>query len=108
MINDATFKFRFGLGNIILNKIKKSLGHSEAIRTPFQELTDRRRRLQAQHLNVHGEFDRWAPRFKLLVAGRTKVAGVHLEMAATNSFIEGLHEAHISERSFDEIFAGRI
>lgn len=79
--------------------------HPEAIRTRFQELRDRRRRLQTQHLHVHGEFDRVARMAKLLVPSRTKIAGINPEMAAKNSSIEWLHETNIAERSFDEFFA---
>ena len=59
--------------------LKKSLSHWESIRERFQQITDRFAHTQAEHLNVHGQFDVLARLAKPLVQGKTKVAGIKLE-----------------------------
>jgi hypothetical protein len=59
--------------------LKKSLSHWECIRERFQQITDRFAQTQAEHLNVHGQFDVLARLAKPLVQGKTKVAGIKLE-----------------------------
>jgi hypothetical protein len=59
--------------------LKKTLPHWEAVRERFQHITDRFAQTQAQHLNVHGQFDVLARLAKPLLQGKTKVAGIKLE-----------------------------
>jgi hypothetical protein len=59
--------------------LKKTLSHWESIRERFQQITDRFAQTQAEHLNVHGQFDVLARLAKPLVQGKTKVAGIKLE-----------------------------
>ncbi len=50
-----------------------------ALRTPFQQVTERWVETQAQHLNVHGHLDVVARLAKPVIQGNTKVAGIKLE-----------------------------
>jgi hypothetical protein len=59
--------------------LKKTLSHWEPIRERFQQITDRFAQTQAEHLNVHGQFDVLARLAKPLIQGKTKVAGIKLE-----------------------------
>jgi hypothetical protein len=59
--------------------LKKTLSRWEPIRERFQQITDRFAQAQAEHLNVHGQFDVLARLAKPLVQGKTKVAGIKLE-----------------------------
>lgn len=60
-------------------RLKKSLPNWAAMRTRFQELTERWVNVQAEHLNVHGQFDLVKRLAQPVLAGKTKVAGVKLE-----------------------------
>ena len=59
--------------------LKKTLPHWELVRERFQQITDRFAQTQAQHLNVHGQFDVLARLAKPVFQGKTKVAGIKLE-----------------------------
>ena len=59
--------------------LKKTLAHWEPVRERFQQITDRFAQTQAEHLNVHGQFDVLARLAKPLIQGKTKVAGIKLE-----------------------------
>jgi hypothetical protein len=59
--------------------LKKTLSRWEPIRERFEQITDRFAQAQAEHLNVHGQFDVLARLAKPLVQGKTKVAGIKLE-----------------------------
>jgi len=59
--------------------LKKTLPHWEPVRERFQQITDRFDQTQAQHLNVHGQFDVLARLAKPVFQGKTKVAGIKLE-----------------------------
>jgi len=59
--------------------LKKTLPHWEPVRERFQQITDRFAQTQAQHLNVHGQFDVLARLAKPVFQGKTKVAGIKLE-----------------------------
>ena len=59
--------------------LKKTLSRWEPIRERFQQITDRFAQAQAEHLNVHGQFDVLARLAKPLAQGKTKVAGIKLE-----------------------------
>lgn len=60
-------------------RLKKQLAHLEEVKSRFQELTDQWVHTQAQHLNVHGQFDLVARLARPVIQGRTKVAGIKLE-----------------------------
>jgi hypothetical protein len=60
-------------------RLKKTLPHWQAIRTHFQQLTERWVEVQAEHLNVHGQLDLLARLAKPVIQGHTKVAGIKLE-----------------------------
>jgi len=69
---------------IVCNNLKdfglnKTLPFWPAVRERCQQITDRFAHTQAQHLNVHGQFDVLARLAKPLVQGQTKVAGIKLE-----------------------------
>jgi hypothetical protein len=59
--------------------LKKTLPHWQPMRERFQQITDRFAQTQAEHLNVHGQFDVLARLAKPLIQGKTKVAGIKLE-----------------------------
>jgi hypothetical protein len=59
--------------------LKKTLRHWEPVRQRFQQITDRFAQTQAEHLNVHGQFDVLARLAKPILQGKTKVAGIKLE-----------------------------
>lgn len=59
--------------------LKKTLPHWEPVRERFQQITDRFAHTQAEHLNVHGQFDVLARLAKPVLQGKTKVAGIKLE-----------------------------
>jgi hypothetical protein len=59
--------------------LKKTLQYWEPVRERFQLITDRFAHTQAQHLNVHGQFDVLARLAKPVLQGKTKVAGIKLE-----------------------------
>jgi hypothetical protein len=59
--------------------LKKTLKHWEPVRERFQQITDRFAQTQAEHLNVHGQFDVLARLAKPVLQGKTKVAGIKLE-----------------------------
>jgi len=59
--------------------LKKTLPHWQPMRERFQQITDRFAQTQAQHLNVHGQFDVLARLAKPVLQGKTKVAGIKLE-----------------------------
>ena len=60
-------------------RLKKSLIHWDAMRRSFQEITDRFAGVQAQNLNVHGQFDLLARLAEPVIQGKTKVSGIKLE-----------------------------
>jgi len=59
--------------------LKKTLSHWGALRKRLQQITDRFAHTQAEHLNVHGQFDVLARLAKPLTQGKTTVAGIKLE-----------------------------
>jgi hypothetical protein len=59
--------------------LKKTLPHWQPLRERFEQITDRFAQTQAEHLNVHGQFDVLARLAKPLIQGKTKVAGIKLE-----------------------------
>jgi hypothetical protein len=59
--------------------LKKTLPHWEPVRERFQQITDRFAETQAEHLNVHGQWDVLARLAKPVLQGKTKVAGIKLE-----------------------------
>jgi hypothetical protein len=59
--------------------LKKTLPHWGAVRKRLQQITDRFAHTQAEHLNVHGQFDLLARLAKPLIQGKTKVPGIKLE-----------------------------
>ena len=59
--------------------LKKTLRYWEPLRERFQQITDRFAQTQAEHLNVHGQFDVLARLAKPILQGKTKVAGIKLE-----------------------------
>lgn len=59
--------------------LKKTLEHWQPVRERFQQITDRFAHTQAEHLNVHGQFDVLARLAKPIIQGKTKVAGIKLE-----------------------------
>jgi len=59
--------------------LKKTLKYWEPVRDRFQQITDRFAQTQAEHLNVHGQFDVLARLAKPVIQGKTKVAGIRLE-----------------------------
>ena len=59
--------------------LKKSLIHWDAMRQRFREITDRFATVQAQNLNVHGQFDVLARLAQPVIQGKTKVSGLKLE-----------------------------
>jgi len=69
---------------IVCNNLKdfglhKTLKYWEPIRQRFEQITDRFAQTQAEHLNVHGQFDVLARLAQPVLQGRTKVAGIKLE-----------------------------
>jgi hypothetical protein len=87
----ATFlRLELVCNNVRDFKLKKSLPHWEAMRQTFQEVTDRFARVQAQHLNVHGQFDVLARLAQPVLQGRTKVAGLKLEQTRILRLLEVL------------------
>jgi hypothetical protein len=69
---------------IVCNNLKdfglnKTLAHWQPLRERFQQITDRFAQTQAQHLNVHGQFNVLARLAKPLIQGKTKVAGIKLD-----------------------------
>ena len=71
-------------------KLKKSLAHWDAMRQRFQEITDRFAAVQAQNLNVHGQFDVLARLAQPVVQGKTKVSGIKLEQKRILRLLEVL------------------
>jgi len=59
--------------------LKKTLPHWAPVRERFQQITDRFAQTQAEHLNVHGQFDVLARLAQPVIQGKTKVAGIKLE-----------------------------
>jgi hypothetical protein len=77
---DATFlRQEIVCNNLKDFGLKKTLQHWEPLRERFQQITDRFARTQAEHLNVHGQFDVLARLAKPVLQGKTKVAGIKLE-----------------------------
>jgi hypothetical protein len=77
---DATFlRQEIVCNNLKDFGLKKTLQHWEPLRERFQQITDRFAQTQAQHLNVHGQFDVLARLAKPVLQGKTKVAGIKLE-----------------------------
>jgi len=70
--------------------LKKSLVHWEAMRQRFQQITDRFAGVQAEHLNVHGQFDVLSRLARPLVQGKTKVSGIKLEQKRVLRLLEVL------------------
>jgi hypothetical protein len=70
--------------------LKKTLPHWEPVRERFQQITDRFAQTQAEHLNVHGQFDVLARLAKPLIQGKTKVAGIKLENTRLMRLLEPL------------------
>ena len=71
-------------------RLKKSLAHWEAMRQRFQEITDRFAGVQAQNLNVHGQFDVLARLAQPVIQGKTKVSGIKLEQKRILRLLEVL------------------
>ena len=70
--------------------LKKSLAHWEAMRQRFQQVTDRFVGVQAQNLNVHGQFDVLARLAQPVIQGKTKVSGIKLEQKRILRLLEVL------------------
>jgi hypothetical protein len=70
--------------------LKKSLAHWGAMRQRFQEITDRFAGVQAQNLNVHGQWDVLAHLAQPLIQGKTKVSGIKLEQKRILRLLEVL------------------
>jgi len=76
----ATFlRLELVSNNIKDFKLKKNIAHLSDLKASFQDLCQRWVHLQAQHLNVHGQFDLVARLAKTVQCGNTKVAGIKLE-----------------------------
>src|SRR5439155_5703496 len=71
-------------------RLKKSLAHWEAMRQRFQQITDRFAGVQAQNLNVHGQFDVLARLAQPVIQGKTKVSGIKLEQKRILRLLEVL------------------
>jgi len=71
-------------------RLKKSLIHWDAMRQRFREITDRFATVQAQNLNVHGQFDVLARLAQPLLQGKTKVSGIKLEQKRILRLLEVL------------------
>jgi len=71
-------------------RLKKSLAHWEAMRARFREITDRFAAVQAQNLNVHGQFDVLARLAQPVIQGQTKVSGIKLEQKRILRLLEVL------------------
>ena len=71
-------------------RLRKTLRYWEALRPLFQEVTNRWVEVQAEHLNVHGQFDLIARLAKPVIQGDTKVAGIKLEHTRVLRLIEVL------------------
>ena len=71
-------------------RLKKSLAHWEAMRARFREITDRFAAVQAQNLNVHGQFDVLARLAQPVIQGKTKVSGIKLEQKRILRLLEVL------------------
>ena len=71
-------------------RLKKSLAHWDALRERFREVTDRFATVQAQNLNVHGQFDVLARLAQPVIEGKTKVAGIKLEQKRILRLLEVL------------------
>jgi len=81
--------------------LRKTLRYWDALRTHFQEVTDRWVETQAQHLNVHGQLDLVARLAKPVIQGNTKVAGIKLEHTRVMRVIEVLlQKAHGNLRTW--------
>jgi hypothetical protein len=70
--------------------LKKSLAHWEAMRQRFQQITDRFAGVQAQNLNVHGQWDGLARLAQPVTQGKTKVSGIKLEQKRILRLLEVL------------------
>jgi hypothetical protein len=70
--------------------LKKSLAHWEAMRQRFQQITDRFVGVQAQNLNVHGQWDVLARLAQPVIQGKTKVSGIKLEQKRILRLLEVL------------------
>jgi hypothetical protein len=85
------------------------VGPKFSARERFQQITDRFAHSQAEHLNVHGQFDVLARLAKPVFQGKTKVAGIKLENTRLMRLLELLMQGaggHL--RQFDEISKLRI
>lgn len=71
-------------------RLKKSLIHWDAMRRSFQDITDRFAGVQAQNLNVHGQFDVLARLAEPALQGKTKVSGIKLEQKRILRLLEVL------------------
>lgn len=71
-------------------RLKKSLAHWDAMRARFREITDRFAAVQAQNLNVHGQFDVLARLAQPVIQGKTKVSGIKLEQKRILRLLEVL------------------
>jgi hypothetical protein len=71
-------------------RLKKSLAHWDAMRERFQQITDRFAAVQAQNLNVHGQFDVLARLAQPVIQGKTKVSGIKLEQKRILRLLEVL------------------
>jgi len=71
-------------------RLKKSLIHWDAMRLRFREITDRFAAVQAQNLNVHGQFDVLARLAQPVIQGKTKVSGIKLEQKRILRLLEVL------------------
>jgi len=60
------------------------------MRQRFKEITDRFAAVQAQNLNVHGQFDVLARLAQPVVQGKTKVSGIKLEQKRILRLLEVL------------------
>lgn len=68
--------------------LKKTLKYWPSVRERFQLITDRFAQTQAEHLNVHGQFDVLARLAKPVIQGKTKVAGIKLENSRLMRLLE--------------------
>lgn len=81
--------------------LRKTLRYWQAMRTHFQQVTDRWVETQAQHLNVHGQLDLIARLAKPVIQGDTKVAGIKLEHTRVMRLIQVLlQKAHGNLRTW--------
>jgi hypothetical protein len=71
-------------------RLKKSLAYWDAMRERFQQITDRFAAVQAQNLNVHGQFDVLARLAQPVIQGKTKVSGIKLEQKRILRLLEVL------------------